>query len=107
VRAIKTLALVGFVVGAPGFALARGSQIEDGGRATVDLQSGKVGLAIVRQRMKPGEVIEVHTPHAIAAVRGPCSFEIVPGSAGGDQLAACDTAPGAPGRRTGVMLLTR
>src|SRR5439155_57596 len=31
---------------------------EEGGRATVDLQSGKVGLAVVRQRMKPGETIQ-------------------------------------------------
>jgi hypothetical protein len=162
-RAIKTLALVGFVVGAPGFALAQGQSgvgvvttlvggatvaraavaqpqalkmrddafaqdristkersvvhilmggkalltvrelsvvtvTEDGGRATVDLQSGKVGLAVVRQRMKPDEVIEVYTPHAIAAVRGTVLVaEIVPGSAGGDQLAACDTAPRAAG----------
>jgi hypothetical protein len=60
----------------------------------VDLQSGKVGLAVVRQRMKPVEVIEIHTPHAITAVRGTVLVvEIVPGSAGGDQLAACDTAP--------------
>src|SRR5438445_295002 len=43
---------------------------EEGGRATVDLQSGKVGLAVVRQRMKPGEIIEIRTPHAVAAVRG-------------------------------------
>ncbi|HEY4908384.1 MAG TPA: FecR domain-containing protein [Methylomirabilota bacterium] len=53
---------------------------EDGGRATVDLQSGKVGLAVVRQRMKPGEIIEIRTPHAVAAVRGTVLVvEIVPG----------------------------
>ena len=60
---------------------------EEGGRATVDLQSGKVGLAVVRERMKPGDVIEVQTPHAVAAVRGTVLVvEIVPGPAGGDQL---------------------
>jgi hypothetical protein len=80
-----------------------GSQIEDGGRATVDLQSGKVGLAIVRQRMKPGEVIEVHTPHAIAAVRGPCSWSrscLVP-------LAAISSRPVTrpPGPRVGDQAL--
>jgi len=54
---------------------------EDGGRATVDLQSGKVGLAVVRQRMKPGEIIEIRTPHAVAAVRGTVLVvEIVPGA---------------------------
>ena len=54
---------------------------EDGGRATVDLQSGQVGLAVVRQRMKPGESIEIRTPHAVAAVRGTVLVvEIVPGA---------------------------
>ena len=57
-----------------------------GSRAIVDLQSGKVGLAVVRERMKPGELIEVQTPHAVAAVRGTVLVvEIVPGQAGGDQ----------------------
>jgi hypothetical protein len=52
---------------------------EEGGRATVDLQSGKVGLAVVRQKMKPGEIIEIRTPHAVAAVRGTVLVvEIVP-----------------------------
>ena len=59
---------------------------EDGGRATVDLQSGKVGLAVVRQRMKPGEIIEIRTPHAVAAVRGTVLVvEIIPGSGGESQ----------------------
>jgi len=60
---------------------------EEGGRSTVDLQSGKVGLAVVREKMKPGEVIEVHTLHAVAAVRGTVLVvEVVPGSAGKDQV---------------------
>jgi hypothetical protein len=62
---------------------------EDGGRATVDLQSGKVGLAVVRQRMKPGEVIEIRTPHAVAAVRGTVLVvEVVPGANGESQAGA-------------------
>jgi len=62
---------------------------EEGGRAIVDLQSGKVGLAVVRERMRPGEVIEVHTPHAVAAVRGTVLVvEIVPDSASGDHVGA-------------------
>ena len=62
---------------------------EEGGRSTVDLQSGKVGLAVVREKMKPGEVIEVHTPHAVAAVRGTVLVvEIVPDSGGKDALQA-------------------
>lgn len=43
---------------------------EDTGRVTVDLLSGKIGLAVVRQRMKPGERIEIRSPNTIAAVRG-------------------------------------
>jgi hypothetical protein len=62
---------------------------EDGGRATVDLQSGKVGLAVVRQRMKPGEIIEIRTPHAVAAVRGTVLVvEIVPGAGAGSHPSA-------------------
>src|SRR5438093_589072 len=66
---------------------------EEGGRSTVDLQSGKVGLAVVREKMKPGDVIEVHTPHAVAAVRGTVLVvEIVPGSAGTDQIQAGESS---------------
>lgn len=66
---------------------------EEAGRATVNLQSGKVGLAVVRERMQPGEVIEVHTPHAVAAVRGTVLVvEIVPGAAGGGQADAVGTS---------------
>jgi hypothetical protein len=43
---------------------------EELGRSTVDLQSGKVALGVVRQRMRPGESIEVRTHNAVAAVRG-------------------------------------
>jgi hypothetical protein len=43
---------------------------EEAGRVTVDLQSGKIGVAVVKGRMRPGEVIEIRSPNAIAAVRG-------------------------------------
>lgn len=43
---------------------------EEAGRSTVDLRSGKIALGVVRQRMRPGEVIEIRTPNAIAAIRG-------------------------------------
>src|SRR5207245_3646952 len=36
----------------------------------VNLSSGKIALDLARSRMKPGEAVEVHTPNAIAAVRG-------------------------------------
>src|SRR5215510_1639757 len=59
---------------------------EDGGRATVDLQSGKVGLAVAHEKMKPGDVIEVKTPQAVAAVRGTVLVvEIVPGTGEANQ----------------------
>jgi hypothetical protein len=40
------------------------------GRSTIDIQSGKLSLAIARERMRPGEVLDVRTPNAVAAVRG-------------------------------------
>ncbi|OGK85027.1 MAG: hypothetical protein A2X52_09780 [Candidatus Rokubacteria bacterium GWC2_70_16] len=40
------------------------------GQATINLESGKVSLAVARDRMRPGESIEVRTPNAVAAVRG-------------------------------------
>jgi len=39
-------------------------------RSTVGLQSGKIALGVVRERMRPGESIDVHTHNAVAAVRG-------------------------------------
>jgi hypothetical protein len=43
---------------------------EDVGRSTIDLSSGKIAMGVLRQRMRPGEVIEIRTPNAIAAIRG-------------------------------------
>ena len=43
---------------------------EEAGRVTVNLQSGKIGVAVVKGRMRPGEVIEIRSPNATAAVRG-------------------------------------
>ena len=43
---------------------------EEAGRVTVDLQSGKIGVAVVKGRMRPGEVIEIRSANATAAVRG-------------------------------------
>jgi len=40
------------------------------GRSTVDLDSGKVAVAVAKDKMQPGEQIEVKTPTAVAAVRG-------------------------------------
>ncbi|MDO8478574.1 MAG: FecR family protein [Candidatus Rokubacteria bacterium] len=43
---------------------------EDVGRTTVNLESGKIAVAVARQLMKPGDRLEVRTPNAVAAVRG-------------------------------------
>jgi len=40
------------------------------GRSTIDLDSGKIAVAVARDKMRPGEQIEVKTPNAVAAVRG-------------------------------------
>jgi len=40
------------------------------GRSVVDLSAGKIAMGVLRQRMRPGEVIEIRTPNAIAAIRG-------------------------------------
>src|SRR6266478_4701055 len=43
---------------------------EDVGHTTINLESGKIAVSVAKQRMKPGEKLEVHTPNAVAAVRG-------------------------------------
>ena len=40
------------------------------GRSTIDLDSGKIAVAVDRDKMRPGDTIEVKTPNAVAAVRG-------------------------------------
>ena len=71
---------------------------EGAARATVDLRSGKVGLAVARQLMRPGEVIELHTPNVVVAVRGTVLVvEIVPAVSGAPPTSspAAITTPGA------------
>jgi hypothetical protein len=46
------------------------SQGPDGRRSVITLHTGKIGAAIVRGLMRPGEQIEIHTPNSVAAVRG-------------------------------------
>ena len=40
------------------------------GKSTIDLDSGKIAVAVAKDRMNPGELLEVKTPNATAAVRG-------------------------------------
>ena len=70
---------------------------EETGRSTVDLTAGKIAMGVVRQRMRPGEVIEIRTPNAIAAIRGTVLVvELIPASGG---------SPGQPRYTTKVHVL--
>ena len=40
------------------------------GKSTIDLETGKFALAVAREKMRPGEEIQIRTPNAVAAVRG-------------------------------------
>src|SRR5262245_17633478 len=54
------------------------------GTSLVELGAGKIGLAVVRERMQPGDVVEIRTHNAIIAVRGTVVIaEIVPAATNG------------------------
>ena len=38
--------------------------------STVDVESGKIALAVAKERMRAGESIELRTPNAVAGIRG-------------------------------------
>ena len=40
------------------------------GTATIDITAGKIALTVARERMAPGERIDIKTPNAVAGVRG-------------------------------------
>jgi FecR-like protein len=40
------------------------------GRSTIDVESGKIALSVARDRMQPGEVINIKMPNVVAGVRG-------------------------------------
>src|SRR3989442_5701442 len=40
------------------------------GKSTIDLDAGKIALAVARDKMRPGDSIEVRTSNAVAGVRG-------------------------------------
>ena len=55
------------------------------GRSTIDLDSGKVAVAVAKDKMRPGEQIEVKSPNAVAAVRGTVFVvEVIRASASAD-----------------------
>jgi FecR-like protein len=40
------------------------------GRSTIEIESGKIALSVARDRMLPGEIINIKTPNVVAGVRG-------------------------------------
>lgn len=40
------------------------------GTSVVDVAAGAVAVAVVKERMKPGETVEIRTPNAVAGIRG-------------------------------------
>src|SRR5213593_4256206 len=40
------------------------------GVSTVNVGEGRAAIAVVKERMKPGETVEIRTPNAIAGIRG-------------------------------------
>src|SRR3989442_4799986 len=44
--------------------------IDQVGTSTVQLASGKIAIIVARQRMQPGETVEIRTHNAVAAIRG-------------------------------------
>jgi hypothetical protein len=43
---------------------------ETAGASTINITAGKIALAVAKERMNPGERIDIKTPNAVAGVRG-------------------------------------
>jgi hypothetical protein len=44
--------------------------VDQAGTSTVHLALGKIAIGVARQRMRPGEIVEIRTQNAVAAIRG-------------------------------------
>ena len=40
------------------------------GVSTVDVVAGRAAVAVAREKMQPGDLVEVRTPNAVAGIRG-------------------------------------
>jgi hypothetical protein len=40
------------------------------GKSTIEVDSGKIALAVARERMRTGDQVEIRTPNAVAGIRG-------------------------------------
>jgi hypothetical protein len=43
---------------------------ETPGKSVVSIASGKIAVAVAKERMKPGDQVEIRSPNAVAAIRG-------------------------------------
>jgi hypothetical protein len=51
--------------------------------STIEMSTGKIALAVAKDRMKPGESVQIKTPNAMAGVRGTVVIaEVTPASSG-------------------------
>jgi hypothetical protein len=52
------------------------------GVSTINLDEGRIAVAVSKGLMKPGEIVEIKTPNAVSAIRGTVVVaEVVPGAA--------------------------
>ena len=66
---------------------------ESPGLSVIDLASGKIALVVAKERMVPGERIDIRTPNAVAGIRGTVVIAEVSGPrGGGGQPSAADTS---------------
>ena len=68
------------------------------GRSTLELASGKFALAVAREKLGPGEEIQIRTPNAVAGVRGTVVITEV-------NRQGAQTGPGAPAPVTTFFVL--
>jgi uncharacterized membrane protein YgcG len=55
--------------------------------STIEVSSGKIALAVAKDRMKPGESVQIKTPNAMCGVRGTVVIaEVAPPSQPGDSF---------------------
>jgi len=72
---------------------------ESANTATLDVSGGKIALAVVKERMKAGEQIDIRTPNAVAGIRGTVVITEV-------SQATAQAGEAAPGVTTTITVLT-
>src|SRR6266446_6812599 len=84
---------------------------ESPGRSFVNLESGKIGLAVARDRLAPGESVDIRTPNAVVGVRGTVVVtEVLPGASNIYFLRGsgeCSVLDPRTGRRIGAPVIVK